>query len=53
MIITVAYISVDHHALMFILHHDMVYTVQILAVIYSSFSDAAKRKFKKVLIHKR
>ena len=53
MIITVAYISVDHHTIMFNSNYNMVYTIQILAVIYSSFSDAAKKKFKKVLIHKR
>jgi len=52
-IITVAYISVDHRTIMFISNYTMLYTVQILAVIYSSFSDAAKKKFKKVIIHKR
>ena len=31
----------------------MSFTLQILAVIYSSFSDAAKKKFKGVFVHKR
>jgi len=31
----------------------MAFTVQILAVIYSNFSDAAKQKFKRLFLHKR
>jgi len=31
----------------------MAFSLQILAVIYSSFSDAAKKKFKQLFLHKR
>jgi len=31
----------------------MAFTLQILAVIYSNFSDAAKQKFKRLFLHKR